>query len=158
MAAGLTVCPNCSLQFSPLGYVLFTHPVLKGFTWNHEFSSCSFRHKTPEFFATSSFYQTRNYLIVLAATLLLAAQRSSLCAHCLVQFFTHGLNQRGLHKCINIVQISSALHMQNTCIVLSANTLFSHKIVLSPGRTWQMNLLTNDLRMKLYLMNCGLYT
>lgn len=158
MAAGLTVCPNCSLQFSPLGYVFFTHSALKGFMCNHEFSSHCFRHKIPEFFGTSSFYQTRNYLIVLANTFLLAAPRSSLCAHCLVQFFTHNLNPRGLHKCINIAQISSALYMQNTCIIPSPNTLFSHKIVLSPGRTWQMNLLSNDLRMKWHLTNCGLYT
>lgn len=97
-------------------------------------------------------------LIVLANTFLLAAPRSSLCAHRLVQFFTHNLNPRGLHKCINIAQISSALYMQNTCIISSPNTLFSHEIVLSPGRTWQMNLLSNDLRMKWHLTNCGLYT
>ena len=90
--------------------------------------------------------------------LLLAAPRASFCAHHLVQDFTHRLNPRGLHKCINIAQIPSALYMQNTCIVLSPNTLFSHKIVLSDGRTRQINLLTNDLRMKWYLMNCGLYT
>lgn len=158
MAAGLTVCPNYSLWFSTLGDVLFTHSALRGFIWNQEFSSHRFRHKIPEFFGISSFYRTGNYLIVPAAMLLLAALRASFCAHHLVQVFTHRLNPRGLHKCINIAQISSALYMQNTFIVLSPNTLFSHKIVLSAGRTRQMNLLTNDLRMKWYLMNCGLYT
>lgn len=72
------------------------------------------------------------------------------------KFSRTGLTQ-GPHKCFNIAQISSALYMQNTFIILSFNTLFSHKIVLSAGRTWQINLFTNDLRMKQYLMNCGLY-
>lgn len=96
-------------------------------------------------------------MTVPAAMLLLAAPRASLCAHHLVQVFMCRLNPRGSNKCINIAQISSALYMQNTFIILSFNTPFSHKIVLSAGRTRQMNLFTNDLRMKWYLMNCGLY-
>lgn len=133
-------------------------PILLQDIWNYKFSSHCFRHKIFVFFGTSSFYQTGNFLTVPAAMLLLAALKASFCAHHLVQVFTHRLNPRGLQKCINIAQISSALYMQNTCIVLSPNTLFSHKIVPSAGRTRQMNLLTNDLRMKWYLMNCVLYT
>lgn len=90
-------------------------------------------------------------MTVPAAMLLLEAPRAS------AQLFTCRLNSRGPNKCINIAQIPSALYMQNTSIILSFNTLFSHKIVLSAGRTRQMNLFTNDLRMKWYLMNCGLY-
>lgn len=124
--------------------------VMSSFIWNQEFSSHHSRHKIRAFCGTSSFYQTGNYLTVPAATFLLAALRASFCTHHLVQVFTHKLNPRGLHKCINIAQISNALHMQNTCIVPRPNTLLSHKIVLSAGTTWQMNLLTI---MKWYLMN-----
>lgn len=74
-------------------------------------------------------------MTVPAAMLLLAAPRASFCAHHLVQVFMHRLDLRAPHKCINIAQISSALYMQNTFIILSFNTLFSHKIVLSAGRT-----------------------
>lgn len=129
--------------------------VMSSFIWNQEFGSHHFKHKICEFFATSGFHQTENYVTIAAATLLLATPRASFCTHHLVQVFTHKLNPRGLHKCINIAQTSSALHMQNTCIVPRPNTLLSHKIVLSAGRIWQMNLLTI---MKQYLMNCGWYT
>lgn len=69
----------------------------------------------------------------------------------------HRLNPVGLDKCLNTAHIFSALYMQNTCIVPSPNSLFSHNIALSAGRTRQMNLLANDLCMRWYLMNCGLY-
>lgn len=76
----------------------------------------------------------------------------------MVHVFMHRLNPKGWQKCKSITQIFRALCMQNACIVLSSNTLFIHKIALSSGRIWQMNLFTNDLSMKWQLMNCGLYT
>lgn len=150
-------CPNCPIRSSTPCYILFTHSALRGFIWKQEYHSHHFRYKIPKFFVTSSIQQTGSYMIVPAAMLLLAAPRASSCAHHLVKAFTRRLNPRGPNKYINIAQISSALYMQNTFIILSFNTLFSHKIVLSAGRTWQMNLFTNDLRMKRHLMNCGLY-